>query len=118
MAVVVAMGHLVVFAMSATALDTARLSDPFLDVKRPADQDTYDAYVRNSIVRVFLGSSSDAGSLCLFSIMDNRIGFEVRSSWTFTFFSVGRNNTSKYTTANITCATRYERNRHKLNVRP
>ena len=45
MAVVVAMGHLVVFAMSATALDTARLSDPFLDVKRPADQDTYDAYV-------------------------------------------------------------------------
>ena len=46
---------------------------------------TYDAYVRNSIVRVFLGSSSDAGSLCLFSIMDNRIGFEVRSSWTLHF---------------------------------
>ena len=45
LAVVVAMGHLVVFAMSATALDNARLSDPFLDVKRPADQDAYDAYV-------------------------------------------------------------------------
>ena len=28
----------------------------------------------------------------------------------FTFFSVGRNNTSKYTTANITCAAHYERN--------
>ena len=46
---------------------------------------TYDAYVRNSTVRVFLGSSSDAGSLCLFSIMDNRIGFEDRSSWTLHF---------------------------------
>ena len=55
LAVVVAMGHLVVFAMSATALDNARLSDPFLDVKRPADQDAYDAYVsgKKSLVTSF-----------------------------------------------------------------
>ena len=55
LAVLVAMGHLVVLAMSATARDAGKLSDPFLDVKRPADQDTYDAYVsgKKSLVTSF-----------------------------------------------------------------